>query len=52
MPSNDMARIDGGHKQTNVLEASDEHELKTIKIDFVFPNGSEADDMVSLNMFS
>jgi len=22
MPSNDMARIDGGHKQTNVLEAS------------------------------
>ena len=45
-------RLDGRPKQTNVLEASDEHELRTIMIIFVSPNGREADDMASLNMFS
>ena len=43
-------RLDGRPKQTNVLEASDESELKTIKIVFVSPDGREADDVANLNM--
>jgi hypothetical protein len=43
-------RLDGRPTQTNVLEASSEAELKTIKIVFVSPNGREADDIDSLNM--
>ena len=42
-------RLDGRPKQTNVLEASGEPELKAIKIVFVSPDGIEADDVVSLN---
>lgn len=37
-------RLDGRPKQTNVLESSDEPELKTIKIVFVSPDGSESSD--------
>jgi len=37
-------RLDGRPTQTNVLVASDEPELKTIKIVFVSPDGREADD--------
>ena len=43
-------RLDGRPRQSNVLEASDEPELKTIKIVFVSPDGREANDMTSLNM--
>jgi predicted transcriptional regulator len=43
-------RLDGRPKQTNVLEASDEPELKTIKIVFVSPDGREADDVTNLNI--
>jgi hypothetical protein len=43
-------RLDGRPKQTNVLEASNEPELQTIKIVFVSPDGREADDVNSLNM--
>jgi hypothetical protein len=43
-------RLDGRPKQANVLEASDEPELKTIKIVFVSPDGREADNVTSLNM--
>ena len=43
-------RLDGRPKQANVPEASDEPELKTIKIVFVSPDGSDIDDDASLNM--
>ena len=43
-------RLDGRPTQTNVLEGSDEPELKTIKIVFVSPDGREADDAASLNI--
>ena len=36
-------RLDGRSKQVNVLEASDEPELKTIQIVFVSPDGGESD---------
>ena len=38
-------RLDGRPTQTNVLEASVEPELKTIKIVFVSPDCSEGDDV-------
>ena len=38
-------RLDGRPTQTNVLEASEEPELKTIKIVFVSPDGGEGNDV-------
>lgn len=43
-------RLDGRPKQTNVLEASEEPELSTIKIVFVSPEGGEVDDVTGLNI--
>jgi len=43
-------RLDGRPTQTNILEDSDEPELKTIKIVFVSPDGRETDDAASLNI--
>ena len=43
-------RLDGRPMQTNVLEASEESELSTIKIVFVSPDGREVDDVTGLNM--
>lgn len=43
-------RLDGRPKQTNVLEASDEPELKAIKIVFVSPDGKESGDISSLDL--
>jgi hypothetical protein len=43
-------RLDGRPAQTNVLEASQEPELKTIKIVFVSSDGRESDDASNLNI--
>ena len=43
-------RLDGRPKQTNVLESSEEHQLKDIKIVFVSPDGKESEDIKTLNM--
>jgi len=43
-------RLDGRPKQTNVLEASDRPELKTMKIVFVSPDGEDSDDVKTLNI--
>ena len=43
-------RLDGRPKQTNVLESSNEPELKTIKIVFVSPDGTESEDITTLNI--
>jgi hypothetical protein len=38
-------RLDGRPKQTNVLETTNEPELKTINIVFVSPDGGETNDV-------
>ena len=43
-------RLDGRATQRNFLEASEDPELKTIKIVFVSPDGRELYDVTSLNM--
>ena len=43
-------RLDGRPTQKNVLEGSDEPELKTIKIVFVSPDGTESEDITTLNI--
>ena len=43
-------RLDGRPTQTNVLQAPDVPELKTIKLVFVSPDGRESEDLSSLEM--
>ena len=43
-------RLDGRPTQTNVLEASDEPELKTIKIVFVSPDDGKTDSVTASNI--
>lgn len=43
-------RLDGRTKHANALEASEEPEIKTIKIVFVSPDGKEVNEVTSLNM--
>jgi hypothetical protein len=43
-------RLDGRPRQSNVLEASDEPELQTIKIVFVSPDGRESENISFLNL--
>jgi hypothetical protein len=42
-------RLDGRPKPANILETSEESELKTIQIVFISPDGREVDDATNLN---